>query len=165
MPKKSVQESRDLVADARARINAEKEAARELAAAEAVVAQAEAEEAAKARAKHLDGLLSDFNVKAAEYEEIRDQALADAVRYFRSAQAASAAQLAVEAARGSLRMSIAPQGYGGDPAELEKYDVVSPHHALAVLHAGVASDPFQAEHDVNSLELDQLRGIVSSLPY
>jgi hypothetical protein len=159
------QEVLERVEAARTRLAAARKQANQEAEDERLLAQFEAEEAAKARAKHLDGLLSDFNVKAAEYEEIRDHALADAVRYFRSAQAASAAQLAVEAARGSLRMSIAPQGYGGDPTELEKYDVVSPHHALAVLHAGVASDPFQAEHDVNSLELDQLRGIVSSLPY
>jgi hypothetical protein len=155
------QEVLERVEAARTRLAAARKQANQEAEDERLLAQFEAEETAKARAKHLDGLLSDFNVKAAEYEEIRDQALADAVRYFRSAQAASAAQLAVEAAR----MSIAPQGYGGDPAELEKYDVVSPHHALAVLHAGEASDPFQAEHDVNSLELDQLRGIVSSLPY
>jgi hypothetical protein len=121
MPKKSVEESRDLVAEARARVNAEKEAARELAEAEAIVAQAEAEAAAAARKANLDNLLSQHGAAVAEYEKARDAALDQMLAYVEVAKHAADARARVEAARLSLKNQISPQGFlnAGD----EAYDV------------------------------------------
>src|SRR6266566_4493061 len=115
MPKKSVQESRDLVADARARINAEKEAARELAAAEAVVAQAEAEEAAAARKSFLDGLLADYQ------QALADFAVQAALAYAPSKREVDEARDRIEAAYQLVNQNIRPQGFLANPAE-ENYD-------------------------------------------
>jgi len=159
------QEVLERVEAARTRLAAARKQAKQEAEDERLLAEFEADEEAKARAEHLDSLLSDFREKEAAYGEVRDQALADAVRYHESAKVAAASRQAVDAARGSLRNAIAPQGFGGDPVELERYDVSPPPHALDFLHAGEVSQPFREEHGVEAPALDRLRGIVAAEPF
>jgi hypothetical protein len=115
--KKSVQESRDLVAEARGRIAEEKARAEELAAAEAVVREAELQEARDARKAQLNKLLADYNDAKAAYEKQTDVVLADLLDFVKSSRAAVDSRARANAARQGLKNLVAPQGFLGDESE------------------------------------------------
>ncbi len=166
MPKKSVPESRDLVADARARINTEKEAARELAEAEAIVAEADAKARAKARLAAVSERGDAFDAAVAEYEVERDEALLAVQEYHSKASAAAAKLDAVRAAHVSLNHLLRPQGFLADRAE-EPHDRNKPNECLVYLIHGDDSQALRKQLGVKveGVELDKLRGIVSALPF
>jgi hypothetical protein len=161
---KNVEEARDLVAEARARINAQKEAARELAEAESVVAAEDARQRAEERKAELQARDKAFDDAVAEYETLRDDVLAEAVAYLRRAQQAAAALDLVRQAQQQLNFLIRPQGYLLSQDE-EPYDRNKPAEALALVADGDVSDPVQREHKVSDQELGLLRILVSAVSY
>ena len=72
-----IQGSTDRLADARARLKAEKDAAEQLATDEALVAKADADAAEEAKQKAIAQAMDEFNGAAAAYEAGRDALLAD----------------------------------------------------------------------------------------
>jgi hypothetical protein len=165
MPKKSVQESRDLVADARARINAEKEAARELAEAEAVVAQAEAEEAAAARKSFLNGLLADYNEALASYVESRDRAVQAALAYAPHQAEVDRSRKKIERCYGLIAQHLRPQGFLVNKDEQSYEDAVSHAPTVGIEQAGEAREIHRLELGLSPEEMDALQSVLNDHIY
>jgi hypothetical protein len=161
MPKKSVEESRDLVEDARARINAQKEAARELAEAEAVVAQADAEEAARARKELLDGCLAQYHDALAVYEEKRDAAVKAALDYAPFVIEADKARSQIEQFYSLIAQHIRPQGFLANKAEQDYEDAISHAPTVGIEQAGEAREIHRLELGLSHEEMDALQAVLN----
>jgi hypothetical protein len=159
--KKNIEESRNLVDEARARINAEKEAARELAEAEAVVARADAEEAAAARKSFLDGLLADYHQALADYEEKRDVAVQAALTYAPHQAEVDKSRKEIERCYGLIAQHLRPQGFLANKDEQSYEDAVSHAPTVGIEHAGEAREIHRLELGLSPEEMDALQAVLN----
>ncbi len=161
MPKQSVSEARDLVADARARINAEKEAARQLAAAEAVVAEADAKAAAEARKAFLDSLLAEYDEAVSTYAERRDAAVQAALAYAPFQADVDAARKEIERCYGQIASQIRPQGFLANKAEQDYEDAISHAPTVGIEQAGEAREIHRLELGLSPEKMDALQAVLN----
>ncbi len=159
--KKNIEESRNLVDDARARVRAEKEAARELAAAEAVVAQAEADEAAAARKSFLDGLLADYHQALADYEQKRGVAVQAALTYAPHQAEVDKSRKEIERCYGQIASQIRPQGFLANKAEQVYEDAISHAPTVGIDQLGVARENKRLELGLSPEEMDALQAVLN----